>query len=141
MNTLDVGVAGLGQLPDAGPFHVVVRGGTDTHPEGTYGTPDTVARLIVLAQEYFKVTDRRLSINDLSLPRGGLFDINNNWAPPHHEHRAGADADLNRADEGGIQVDCQVDSDLKSAIDNANHLIPPVELKCETGGKKHVNFD
>lgn len=35
-----------------------------------------------------------IGINDMSLVRGGLFDINNNWAQPHMEHRVGINADI-----------------------------------------------
>ncbi len=35
-----------------------------------------------------------LQINDISLPWGGLFDVNGNWAPPHGGHRWGNMADL-----------------------------------------------
>ena len=31
---------------------------------------------------------------DMSLPSGGLFDINGNWAPPHELHRKGSSVDF-----------------------------------------------
>jgi len=36
----------------------------------------------------------RLRINDMSLPYGGLFDVNGNWRPDHSEHRIGINADI-----------------------------------------------
>lgn len=30
----------------------------------------------------------------MSLPLGGLFDIDNNWQPEHKSHRYGANADI-----------------------------------------------
>jgi hypothetical protein len=30
----------------------------------------------------------------MSLEKGGLFDINNNWLTPHNEHRVGSSADI-----------------------------------------------
>ena len=33
-------------------------------------------------------------LNDISLPNGGLFDINPNWNPPHKSHRIGKDVDI-----------------------------------------------
>jgi hypothetical protein len=35
-----------------------------------------------------------LNINDISLERGGLFDIKGNWSPPHKTHREGRDTDV-----------------------------------------------
>lgn len=35
------------------------------------------------------------SLNDMSLPWGGLFDIDDTWAPPHHWHRVGRSVDIN----------------------------------------------
>lgn len=99
--TLNVGVKGLVPFPESSDTHIVIRGGKAEHPEGTWGTLDTVIRLLTVSQEYFEITDRRLSVNDLSLPQGGLFDLNNQWNTAkggHEEHRTGADADLNRAD-------------------------------------------
>ncbi len=140
-NTFDIGIQGLTKLPASSAFHIVVRGGTTEHPEGTWGTLDTVGRAVYLAYEYFKVTGRRLSINDLSLPKGGLFDINNNWDRPHGSHRTGTDMDLNKADAGGIAVNCEDDSLLDEAIDTAHSVLPPIVLLCESQGRKHVHFD
>lgn len=81
---VEVTIKFLERLPDSSPFHVVVRGGTDTHPEGTRGKPDTIERLQKIAQEYFKFAGRKLSINDLSLPKGGLFDLNMQIADTDH---------------------------------------------------------
>ncbi|MDX1251918.1 MAG: penicillin-insensitive murein endopeptidase [Gammaproteobacteria bacterium] len=140
-DTFDVGVPGLTKLPASTAFHITARGGTGTHPEGTWGTMDAVGRLVLVAKEYFDITGRRLSINDLSLPKGGRFDINNNWIKPHASHRTGTDADINRADEGGVKVACQSDNQLEEAVREANRLTPPVSLLCEDGGLKHIDFD
>jgi hypothetical protein len=132
-------------MPASSAFHVVVRGGTGTHPEGTWGTLDTVGRAVYLAYEYFDLIGRRLSINDLSLPKGGLFDINNNWTDPHITHRTGTDMDLNQADEGGVKVSCEADWKLKKAVERAHRQLPPIKLlKCsaeKSPGHKHVDFD
>jgi hypothetical protein len=54
--------------------------------------PHSSLRLI--AQEYRQRTGERLYFNDMSLPPGGIFDINSTWAPPHIEHRNGASIDI-----------------------------------------------
>ena len=43
---------------------------------------------------YDSITSPRLCINDISLPFGGLFDINGNWRRPHGSHRMGVDIDI-----------------------------------------------
>ena len=78
-------------------------GGTDTHPDGTRGTESTIKKLTEIAQRYFERTKRILSVNDLSLPDGGLFDFKNTWSPQHNTHRTGTDADINRTDGGGVK--------------------------------------
>ncbi|MBI5197218.1 MAG: hypothetical protein HZA19_01270 [Nitrospirae bacterium] len=122
--------------------YVVARGGTGTHPEGTYGTSKTLTRLQAIADAYFEFTDRKLSVNDLSLPWGGLFDINNNWLPPHQTHRFGTDADINRTDGGGVLTNCPDDKMLEQSIQETNRSLSggKAALKCEPGGYKHVDF-
>ena len=43
----------------------------------------------------------RLSVNDASLPLGGLYDVKQTWNPPHRGHRDGWAIDLNKADASG----------------------------------------
>lgn len=141
--TFFVEVERLAKLPEVTDLpYVVARGGTDTHPEGTYGTQNTLARLQVIAGKYFKKTGRKLSINDLSLLWGGLFDINNDWSPPHQTHRFGTDADINRVDGGGVFANCPDDEMLEQSIKETNRSLPrgKAALKCEQGGYKHVDF-
>jgi hypothetical protein len=139
LGAIDVGIQGWAQLPDSGDHHVVVRGGTDTHPEGTYGTSDTIEILRKIAKEYFKSTGRRMSINDLSLPKGGLFDINSDYTTPHIEHRTATDADLNRCDEGGqFCPTCKFLREVVRAV--AKGQLRP-SLKCESAGRKHIDFN
>ena len=35
-----------------------------------------------------------IGINDMSLVVGGVFDLNNNWSPPHSNHSRGKAADI-----------------------------------------------
>jgi hypothetical protein len=148
LDTINVGLLGFEKISDNGDYHIVVRDGKDTHPEGIYGTSDIIKKLKEIAKKYFKSTGRKLSINDISLPAGGLFDINNNWATPHIEHRTGTDADINRAG-----VDCHADKKLRSAVEDIAKGQQRPYLQCEdargrpvppddpTGLYKHIGFD
>ena len=150
---IDIKVPEFDSFPNEGAYHIVARGGTDTHPDGTRGTESTIKKLTEIAQRYFERTKRILSVNDLSLPDGGLFDFKNTWSPPHNTHRTGTDADINRTDGGGVKRDCWQDEDLKRAVAKAaeGRSVPrlicedakgkPVPLDDPTGLYKHIDFD
>lgn len=146
---LDVGVQGLEQMPMSGNGYWRLTGSygqpgvTSKHIANHYGTSSTVGTLSLIAWRYFEDTGGdSLGINDMSLPKGGLFDIKNNWAPPHYEHRTGTDADIDR--DG---FDCEVDGLLWEAIEFVNKYgyvsgdQPKADLLCEDGGLKHIDFD
>ncbi|MDQ6958627.1 MAG: penicillin-insensitive murein endopeptidase [Mariprofundaceae bacterium] len=145
--TYDVGIRGLVKLP--GPLntenpataagdYIKVRGGTDTHPEGSFGTPFALDALKNIAKKYKKARGRALSINDMSLPKGGLFDYRATWKPDHNTHRRGKDGDIN---QDGLR--CLPDKDLREAIDAV--IKPPskgkTRLHCESGGRKHIDLE
>jgi hypothetical protein len=48
------------------------------------------------AAQYRMPNDIFLAVIDMTLPFGGLFDINGNWQPPHTYHRVGKSVDLSR---------------------------------------------
>lgn len=146
-DTIDVGVSRLQPLlrpEEVNPDVDILRNLTDTHPSGSHGTPEAVAALKEIAQEYRALTGNKLSVNDMSLPRGGLFDFRGTWAPPHSTHRQGSDADINR-----LRVDCNVDKDLKLAVETIAKRRPGVQLVCENelgrpdpnGPFKHIDLD
>ena len=100
-DTLEVRVPGLQLLPTSTDYDQV--GGTVRHtgpPNQTpndnhYGTPEMLAILSDLAVRVDSLDDgSRLVVNDISLPRGGLFDIWGDWIDPHITHRVGMDADI-----------------------------------------------
>jgi hypothetical protein len=144
-DTLDVGVDGFKLLEDPTPdeYYFKLRSGTDTHPEGHWGTEDTIIKLKKIAEEYYKLSGRILSVNDISLPKGGLFDIHDNWDTPHIEHRTGTDADINQG-QGPKNIDkipCLDDDGLDDALrEVAKGKLRPWR-KCESGGRKHIDFD
>ena len=99
-DTVTVRVDGLTFLP-ATPYYEKV-GGTQYHhgPPGYaedhnhYGTPDLVGAIYGMASNYRNNGGEIISINDMSLPFGGLFDIDGNWSPPHQTHRDGRNVDM-----------------------------------------------
>lgn len=65
-----------------------------THPSNHWSTRATGDALSLLAMGYWSQFNERLQINDMSLRYGGLLDFNATWAPPHHEHKSGMNADI-----------------------------------------------
>jgi len=97
--TMRVRVPELSPLPASGQYLLAGSFGepgvTSQHTDNHNGTATTLTLLQAMAFDYFGVTGQRLCVNDLSLPWGGLFDIGNNWAPPHGWHRVGKSVDFN----------------------------------------------
>jgi len=85
-------------------------GNTLAHPDAWWGTHGTIVSLMDIARAFLSVTGRLLEINDISLERGGLLDVNGNpknWSPPHNTHRNGKYADigiLSTKDANGNQL-------------------------------------
>lgn len=137
-------------------FYKVIRGDADRHPSGTSGTPDTINKLRSLAGLYSAWTFRgdRLSVNDISLPQGGLFDWKTDWVVPHRTHRRGTDVDINvrPVDVNGIPVGavpCPDDFALQLALEEVATTSSgsPPRLLCELNGRpdpegpqKHISF-
>lgn len=68
------------------------------HPVNLYGTQVLVSAVISIAEEYgaaFPGADL-LRIYDMSLPYGGIVDINNDWKRPFYGHASGIDADISK---------------------------------------------
>ena len=102
----DVGDDGFEELP---PWpNVYVRCGltagclcdniSPTHPNAFWGTPEMVAAVEDLAVSFQALhPELMLRITDMSLPRGGLFDLDLNWkAPRHCRHRTGTSVDISK---------------------------------------------
>jgi hypothetical protein len=98
---VSIGVFGLIELP-SDPSYSINRGNTGNHPKGSYVAPAMAGRLAQLAQQYrdwyhtAKGQWVQISFNDMSLPWGGVFDLNEDWHCPHLLHRLGRSADVNR---------------------------------------------
>ncbi len=78
-------------------------GQTGTHPKNHYGTSFLTERITKIAQKYHDefscyetapLKYQPIAINDMALPHGGVFDIGNNWRPPHYSHHRGKAVDI-----------------------------------------------
>lgn len=144
-DTYDIGVRPLWELPDPNPddSYLKVRNSDDAHTnEVAYnGTLSTVLLLQVLGDAYKKHSGRKISVNDMSLPRGGVFDISKNWNADHYTHHIGKDVDLNR------DVACDKNIPLKKAMGKIAAVFN-MKLVCESGSicqagekcKYHIDF-
>lgn len=149
VTTYDIGYQGLVKLEAQNPYYKQVNGAPNhSFEENYYGLPTTLETLKLIAEHYFILAEKKLSINDMSLRKGGLYDIFGNWQPAHSTHREGKDVDINRDD-----VDCKDDRNFFIATDM---LLPPVRaeefnpfnkdepsaINCESSGtKKHIDFE
>ena len=100
INTSDFGMCvqidGLVLLAQTTPDTLI--GARPAHPVNHYGKPASNAAINSLAAGYFAMNGgiEKLHVNDMSLVKGGLLDINHNWNRPHALHRAGEDVDIRR---------------------------------------------
>jgi len=122
------------------------------HPDEVayFGTIDTLFFLNNIAIAY-KKKGYTLSVNDMSLPRGGLFDVDADYLTPHNLHRTGQSADINKN-----HGDCLKNKFLRIVIDKEmpveggspfTQRSPPSRFLCETGrqfgytNNIHIDFD
>jgi hypothetical protein len=115
-------VVGLTPLP-SGTDNLITYTSTERHhslANSNYGQPDIVAAILrtvrSYAEEHGMASDIFLTAVDMSLPFGGLFDINGSWSSPHELHRAGESIDFSHfyrdAAGAGIFVDSYIDGQL-----------------------------
>lgn len=143
---------GFVQVPLQGTDYAVVRTTDFSHTDAnaTWALPGTITQLLTVAQKYHVATMRTLSINDMSLPKGGLFDIGSDWSPPHISHRDGKAFDVNKCDGGSVCTPCSQTDELHVIARVIDGLKPdqqvfsknrPVGILCESGGRIHVNIN
>lgn len=72
------------------------------HPDNHYGTQKLIDTLKTIADGYRAVfpNDAPIQINDMSLPWGGIFDVENNWerfsSSVYYMHETGLSADMEK---------------------------------------------
>jgi len=90
-------VKGLVELSTGTGYSLV--GQTIIHPKNHFGLPSFLEQLKVIGKKWKEEICPKsdpLYYNDISLPWGGLFDLNGDWKPPHTTHREGKESDLNK---------------------------------------------
>jgi len=79
--------------------HYDLIGVTNNHGINHGGTDGLLILTYELARLFSaRFPGKKLSLNDMSLPWGGVFDINGNWGPDHAWHRYGLDIDIRSFD-------------------------------------------
>lgn len=106
---------GLKQLPFNPQLYNQIRGGDSLHPDELSYAAQFLTQLALpaIASFFLDSTGSKISYNDISLPKGGIFDfkavdftspiIHKPWKPPHASHRTGLDVDVNKP--GGQRCD------------------------------------
>jgi hypothetical protein len=148
-STYFVGYEGFDQLdPTAtlnGPTDYIVARKPNPDPahpnaNATWGDAYTIVQLELMANDYRQITGNQLSINDMSLPYGGVFDID--AVTPAF--------DVNTTDAGGQPVVCNDGGDFDTAVEEFDGLISldpatvPVQIHCEPqpdGSPDHIHIN
>jgi len=149
VGTTQVGVHGLRQLPDSSHY-IKVRSPDSSHVDEVAfaGTELMIEAITVLAKEYNLLSEDLnyiLSVNDMSLPMGGVFDLHDNWTRPHSSHRFGTDADLNKQPGNATApIPCMEDRFLHRA--SIKNLAPFNEKRksailCELNNNNNKHLD
>lgn len=90
----------LDELPES-QYYTKLRNPDQNHPDecSFYGTSYMISLISQLSEAYYNYRDqhRRLSVNDMSLKYGGVFDLDNDCSNPHWRHRTGESVDINRS--------------------------------------------
>ena len=85
----------------SGPFALI--GQRPAHPDNHWCRSDFCVRIVNLANSYRNGSGLTIAYNDCSLSRGGLFDHQSTWRPPHSNHRGGFECDV-RANGGDNSI-------------------------------------
>lgn len=96
----NIEVPGLSEMPYGENY--ILDNSQDSlgyHPDAHYGSQKLLDVLMNAANEYATAfpNSERLRIMDMSLPWGGMFDLDYDWKEPHYGHTLGSDADISRA--------------------------------------------
>ena len=101
-DTTNVEYPGLIEMPGGDNYfsgHNPPQSGA-AHPSNDFGTQKLISTIQTIANEYHAAFPNAdvLYIYDMSLPYGGIIDINNNWKRPFVGHEAGIDADISKTE-------------------------------------------
>lgn len=113
-------------------------GATGTHPDNHYGTGMLWTAIQEIAKQYhdefgcYKTAPLKyqpIAINDMALPHGGVFDIGNNWSPPHYSHHRGK------------AVDIRCKPGLPNSVIPDQQIIDRFLRICEENGLRHARHE
>lgn len=96
---IDAKVSGLVSMPPGGAAKgYSLVGGNQWHPDNHNVTPQLEAQLQQIGLAWHKAcaNSAALPYNDMSLPWGGVFDLNGDWKSPHKSHMFGNNADVSK---------------------------------------------
>ncbi|MGC1650364.1 MAG: hypothetical protein WA741_31460 [Candidatus Sulfotelmatobacter sp.] len=100
-------------------------GATSEHPDNFYGRGATLSKFKEFAEKFYDYQDKhnkaltgqycskktwdiaKLSLNDIALKDGGIFDLMEKhpaWGPPHYTHSIGGGGDFNRFTDSGLKT-------------------------------------
>jgi hypothetical protein len=100
-------------------FHHTPPAYSDDHTH--WGKEELINAIYTIAWNYVLRGGEIIYINDMSLPYGGLFDIQGNWRPPHKTHRTGRNADVSGRGPGGTFLHFAIMKDIiQQAGDSLN---------------------
>ncbi|MBI1824439.1 MAG: hypothetical protein HYR80_10055 [Nitrospirae bacterium] len=105
---VNIAIPDLGELTDSvAPPIWRLTGKTGSHSSNHFGTAGTNAMIRAMAKDYYNINHESIGINDMSLPKGGLFDVNANWSPDpgHVLHREGKSVDIDRCAQTKVKQD------------------------------------
>lgn len=115
--------------------------GEAAHPQNNFGTRDVIENRLPFIAQKFRDERRMgngkmglLSFNDLSLPFGGVFDLNLqlNDAGDHKSHEIGVDVDINKVN----LTDAEVDALTLIALRKNCDFVHAVHYRCSRPLKK-----
>jgi hypothetical protein len=141
--TITVKVNGLEALAALPTYNLV--GKTTAHLDNHFGVPSMNSALISIAKQYASTYPGAvLSYNDMSLVKGGVFDLNQDWTPPHCGHSslgAGANnVDLDLISHGVVLVPLDRWAQLRLWIIQNSGRNPYPETSTDANGKLSVHW-
>jgi hypothetical protein len=116
-------------------FHHTPPSYSDDHTH--WGKEELINAIYTIAWNYVLRGGEIIYVNDMSLPYGGLFDIQGNWRPPHKTHRTGRNADISGRGPGGTFLHREILEDIIPKV--AKRLNVNIDWHYENG-RNHYHF-
>lgn len=137
---LNIEIPGLERITTADGVVFAYGGGCPHSPPAQFFTPTSYARMSFVAWKYADKTGAKLSLNDASLPYGGVVDNGDSGGGRdnkcHVSHRVGIDIDINNANSVGDllrdKLKKQVDENGNEVLDENGKNIWVVDKECDT---------